>query len=101
MFDWKDKRKERENKLAAENGRVEKVVEETMKMAEDERGNLERLNRLMDASLPRFYSKKTVRKLDEDWQYTEACLKYVMLDLEATRRERDYLGKCLDRAMDS
>ena len=100
MFDWMKERKEREKKLAVKNGMVEGAVEMAERLVKDERDFLRGLDNLMGASSPRFYSKETGSKLDEDRWYTEACLKYVVFDLEATRREREYLRELLDRAME-
>lgn len=40
--------------------------------------------------------KKTVDNLQESLDYLRVCVKYQLLDLEATRRENEYLKSLLD-----
>ena len=40
--------------------------------------------------------KKSVNSLQESLDYLRICIKYQLFDLEATRRENEYLKKMLD-----
>ncbi len=40
--------------------------------------------------------EKSVNRLQESLDYLRVCIKYQLFDLEATRRENDYLKKLLE-----
>ena len=44
--------------------------------------------------------RKTVTDLQESLDYLRLSIKYLMFDLEATRRENSYLRKMLEQEMD-
>jgi len=55
-----------------------------LKMAEETRGRHDRM-------------KKTIADLQDSLDYLRLSVKYLVFDLEATRRENQYLRKLLDR----
>ena len=42
------------------------------------------------------YSKKSTNELQESIDYLRICIKYQVFDLEATRRENNYLRRLLE-----
>ncbi|MBX9738015.1 MAG: hypothetical protein K2X32_13925 [Phycisphaerales bacterium] len=61
-------------------------------------GDRERLNELATETKDRHdRMKKTVSDLQESLDYLRLSVKYVMFDLEATRRENAYLRKLLEK----
>jgi regulator of replication initiation timing len=58
----------------------------------------ERLGKLADETKERHERmKKTVADLQESLDYLRLSIKYMMFDLEATRRENQYLRKLLEK----
>ncbi|MGD9688802.1 MAG: hypothetical protein AB7K52_02415 [Phycisphaerales bacterium] len=58
----------------------------------------EELGKLADETRNRHdRMKKTVADLQESLDYLRLSIKYVLFDLEATRRENSYLRKLLDK----
>lgn len=64
-------------------------------MPEGERGDLLKLAEETRARHDRM--RKTIADLQESLDYLRLSVKYLVFDLEATRRENQYLRKLLDR----
>ena len=65
-------------------------------------GQQETLSKLADDTLDRHARmKKTVTDLQESLDYLRLSIKYILFDLEATRRENQYLRKLLERQANS
>ena len=64
-------------------------------LPEGERSKLERLAEETKGRHDRM--KKTIGDLQESLDYLRLSVKYLVFDLEATRRENQYLRKLLDR----
>ncbi len=65
-------------------------------------GDRERLSELASETKDRHdRMKKTVSDLQESLDYLRLSVKYVMFDLEATRRENAYLRKLLEKQANS
>jgi len=61
----------------------------------------ERLNALADEARERHTRmKKTVADLQDSMDYLRLSIKYLLFDLEATRRENAYLRKLLEKQTD-
>lgn len=74
------------SELAVEIASLPPVEREKMeKLADETRERHERL-------------RKTVNSLQESLDYLRLSIKYLVFDLEATKRENDYLRKMLDES---
>jgi len=63
-------------------------------LPEDQRGDLEKLaNETRDRHDK---MKRTIADLQESLDYLRLSIKYLVFDLEATRRENEYLRKLID-----
>lgn len=61
----------------------------------------EKLSQLADETKERqVRMKKTVSELQDSLDYLRLSIKYIMFDLEATRRENAYLRKLLEKQAD-
>ncbi|MGP1272062.1 MAG: hypothetical protein ACTS22_01890 [Phycisphaerales bacterium] len=73
----------------------QKLIEKIQELPSDQRGNLENLAAETKDRHDRM--KKTIADLQESLDYLRVSVKYLVFDLEATRREnkqlRDMLGK--------
>jgi uncharacterized membrane protein len=73
--------------------RLESLMQQIAEMPADQRGNLEAL---ANESRERHVKmKKTIADLQESLDYLRLSVKYLVFDLEATRRENDYLRTLL------
>lgn len=62
----------------------------------------EKLTQLADETKDRqARMKKTVSELQDSLDYLRLSIKYIMFDLEATRRENAYLRKLLEKQADA
>ena len=62
------------------------------------RGEREKLEKLAEKTKERHSQlRKTVTDLQESLDYLRLSIKYLMFDLEATRRENSYLRKMLEQ----
>ncbi|MBC7783021.1 MAG: transcriptional regulator [Burkholderiales bacterium] len=62
----------------------------------------EKLEKLADETRERHERlRKTVNSLQESLDYLRLSIKYLVFDLEATRRENTYLRKMLEEASDA
>jgi len=65
-------------------------------------GEREKLEKLADETRERHERlRKTVNSLQESLDYLRLSIKYLVFDLEATRRENTYLRKMLEEATDA
>jgi regulator of replication initiation timing len=64
-------------------------------LPEGERGDLEKLAHETADRHQRM--KKTITELQESLDYLRLSVKYLVFDLEATRRENDYLRKLVEK----
>ncbi len=75
--------------------RLNELVGQIKSLPETERGPLEQL---ADETRQRHDAmKKTIADLQESLDYLRLSIKYLVFDLEATRRENEYLRKLLDQ----
>lgn len=63
-------------------------------LPEDERGRLQHL--AQEAGERQQKMKKTIAELQDSLDYLRLSIKYLVFDLEATRRENDYLRKLIE-----
>jgi septal ring factor EnvC (AmiA/AmiB activator) len=70
------------------------LIEQIDKLPEGERGPLEKLAK--DTRERHEKMKKTIADLQDSLDYLRLSIKYLVFDLEATRRENQYLRKLLD-----
>ncbi len=75
--------------------RLEDLICQIGEMPAPERARLEQLAEETKARHERM--KKTIADLQESLDYLRLSVKYLVFDLEATRRENQYLRKLLDR----
>lgn len=66
------------------NGKPEEAQGDLVKLAEETKARHDRM-------------KKTIADLQDSLDYLRLSVKYLVFDLEATRRENQYLRKLLDR----
>lgn len=71
------------------------LLEQISTLPEDERSKLTQLAEETKDRHDRM--KKTVNDLQESLDYLRLSIKYIMFDLEATRRENAYLRKLLEK----
>lgn len=63
-------------------------------LPEDQRGDIERL--ATETRERHDKMKRTIADLQESLDYLRLSIKYLVFDLEATRRENDYLRKLIE-----
>lgn len=71
------------------------LIAQINQMPEGDRGDLEKLARETVARHDKM--KKTIGDLQESLDYLRLSVKYLVFDLEATRRENDYLRKLVEK----
>jgi hypothetical protein len=71
------------------------LISQVNSVPEGEQGDLLRLAQETKARHERM--KKTISDLQDSLDYLRLSVKYLVFDLEATRRENQYLRKLLDR----
>lgn len=69
------------------------LINQITTLPEDQRGPLEKL--AMETRERHDRMKKTVADLQESLDYLRLSIKYLVFDLEATRRENEYLRKLI------
>lgn len=75
--------------------RLSDLVEQISTLPADQR---ERLSKLADEAKARHSTmQKTVSELQDSLDYLRLSIKYLLFDLEATRRENGYLRKLLEK----
>jgi len=74
--------------------KVKELVKEFGGMAEPTQNKLAMLAKEARENQERL--KKSVDSLQESLDYLRICIKYQLFDLEATRRENEYLRKMLE-----
>ena len=74
--------------------KLTELMEEIGNMPEEERGKLETVAAQTKERHEKL--KKTVNSLQESIDYLRLSIKYLLFDLEATRRENGYLRKMLE-----
>ena len=70
------------------------LMSQISKLPESEQGSLNVLAN--ETKVRHDKMKKTIGDLQESLDYLRLSIKYLVFDLEATRRENDYLRKLLD-----
>lgn len=70
------------------------LISQIGKLPEGERGPLEKL--AVETQTRHEKVKKTIDELQESLDYLRLSIKYLVFDLEATRRENQYLRKLLE-----
>ena len=75
--------------------RLGELLSQIGTLPEGERGKIEQIAEETRARHDRM--KKTIGDLQESLDYLRLSVKYLVFDLEATRRENQYLRKLLDR----
>ncbi|MDX2116750.1 MAG: hypothetical protein SFY96_01050 [Planctomycetota bacterium] len=70
------------------------LMSQISKLPESEQGSLNMLAQETKSRHDKM--KKTIGDLQESLDYLRLSIKYLVFDLEATRRENDYLRKLLD-----
>lgn len=76
--------------------KLQELMGQIGNLPEGDRGQLEKLAHETVARHERM--KKTIGELQESLDYLRLSVKYIMFDLEATRRENAYLRKMLDES---
>lgn len=71
------------------------LIAQINQMPEGDRGDLEKLAR--DTVARHDKMKKTIGDLHESLDYLRLSVKYLVFDLEATRRENEYLRKLVEK----
>lgn len=74
--------------------RLGDLISQIQKLPEGERGPLEKL--ASETAARHDKVKKTICDLQESLDYLRLSIKYLVFDLEATRRENGYLRKMLE-----
>jgi len=73
--------------------RLQSLMAQISELPEDQRGNLEAI---ANESRQRHEKmKRTIAELQDSLDYLRLSIKYLVFDLEATRRENEYLRKLL------
>jgi hypothetical protein len=70
------------------------LIQQIGQLPESERGPLEKL--ASETRVRHDKMKKTISGLQDSLDYLRLSIKYLVFDLEATRRENQYLRKLLD-----
>ncbi len=76
--------------------KLAELMNKIQKLPENERGRLERL--VEEAAKGRERIQASVGELQESLDYLRLTIKYLVFDLEATRRENAYLRKLVEQA---
>jgi len=71
------------------------LISQIGELPDDQRGSLEQL--AAETQVRHEKMKKTITDLQDSLDYLRLSVKYVMFDLEATRRENAYLRKLLEK----
>lgn len=71
------------------------LLSQIQTLPEHERGDLQRL--ASETADRHGRMKKTIAELQESLDYLRLSVKYLVFDLEATRRENDYLRKLVEK----
>ncbi len=71
------------------------LIAQINQMPEGDRGDLEKIARETVARHDKM--KKTIGDLHESLDYLRLSVKYLVFDLEATRRENEYLRKLVEK----
>lgn len=74
--------------------KLTELVSQINTLPEDQRGPLEQL--ASETRNRHDAMRKTIADLQESLDYLRLSIKYLVFDLEATRRENEYLRKLLD-----
>jgi hypothetical protein len=75
--------------------KIDELISQMADLPESERDGLTRLAEETRSRHDRM--RKTIADLQESLDYLRLSVKYLVFDLEATRRENQYLRKLLDR----
>ncbi len=73
--------------------RLQSLMAQISELPEDQRGNLEAI--ASESRQRHEKMKRTIADLQESLDYLRLSIKYLVFDLEATRRENEYLRKLL------
>ena len=76
--------------------KLAELMSKIQKLPETERGRLERL--VEEAAKGRQRIQNSVSELQESLDHLRLTIKYLVFDLEATRRENAYLRKLIEQA---
>lgn len=76
--------------------KLTKLMSRIKQLPKDERAKIERL--ALDAQKRRERIQASVAELQESLDYLRLSIKYLVFDLEATRRENVYLRKLVEQA---
>ncbi|MBI1375409.1 MAG: transcriptional regulator [Phycisphaera sp.] len=76
--------------------KLAELMQEIQTLPADERQEIERMAEETQSRHRKL--KKTVADLQDSLDYLRLSIKYLMFDLEATRRENSYLRKMLEEA---
>lgn len=78
--------------------KIRDLIREIAKLPEDQRKALEPVGKAMEQK--HIDMKNSVDKVNDSLTDLRICLKYILFDLEATRRERDDLRRILEDKSD-
>jgi len=73
--------------------RLQSLMAQISELPEDQRGNLEAI--ASESRQRHEKMKRTIAELQDSLDYLRLSKKYLVFDLEATRRENEYLRKLL------
>lgn len=73
--------------------RLQTLMAQISELPEDQRGNLEAI--ASESRQRHEKMKRTIAELQDSLDYLRLSIKYLVFDLEATRRENEYLRKLL------
>jgi chromosome segregation ATPase len=73
--------------------RLQSLMAQISELPEDQRGNLEAI--ASESRQRHEKMKRTIAELQDSLDYLRLSIKYLVFDLEATRRENEYLRKLL------
>ncbi len=76
--------------------KISELMDKISKLPEEERGRLEHL--VDEARRGRERIQASVGELQESLDHLRLCIKYLVFDLEATRRENAYLRRLVEEA---
>lgn len=79
--------------------RLSELMAQIGELPEKDRGRLESL--AQETKVRHEKMKNTIGELQESLDYLRLSVKYLVFDLEATRRENDYLRNLLERRAES
>lgn len=75
--------------------RLQSLMAQISELPEDQRGNLEAI--ASESRQRHEKMKRTIAELQDSLDYLRLSIKYLVFDLEATRRENQYLRKLLEQ----